>query len=446
MSYLYGASIQGIQDFIFKSNKLKEIVGASELIKKISEDFKAYEADEILVNAAGNIKAIFHSKDKCEKAVSLFSKQIEQQAYGVTISQAVVSFEGKQTQGIIDELEKRLKVQRNRPSMPLDLSLNIMKLNPTTAKPLVNKDGDKATLQKLEAYQNIEKDETYKDLKHISNVKNKLAVIHIDGNGLGEVIRKIGTSLSSFSLNLDAATKKAFERAKVDKAVREIILGGDDITVICKSDDALAFTNEFLEFFEKETEEVLGYKLTACAGIAYCNEKYPFHYAVTLAEELCTQTKKRAKLINEVSAPSSLMFHNIQSSNFQSWEKFIEDELTITNDKEEIRLDFGPYYISEASQPLIKNFIVVVESLRLKDSPSSKLRSWLSELYKSSDYAQSFLERVDSMADINPKYSKAILNKNLKSLDTSLKLNRLLVEGTTPIYDVLQIISITEAR
>jgi hypothetical protein len=28
--YLYGAGIQGIQDFIFVTNKLKEIVGASE--------------------------------------------------------------------------------------------------------------------------------------------------------------------------------------------------------------------------------------------------------------------------------------------------------------------------------------------------------------------------------------------------------------------------------
>ena len=226
MSYLYGASIQGIQDFIFKTNKLKEIVGASELIKQIATDFEVYDADEILVNAAGNIKAIFHSQEKCEAAVIGFSKQIEQKAYGITISQAVVSFEGKQTQETITELEKRLKVQRNRPSIPLDMSLNIMKLNPTTAKPLVNKDGDKATLQKLEAYKQIEQDESYKDLKHISNVKNKLAVIHIDGNGLGEVIRKIGTSLSAFSVSLDKATKKAFETAKVDKKVREIIAAG----------------------------------------------------------------------------------------------------------------------------------------------------------------------------------------------------------------------------
>ena len=35
MKYLYGAAIQGIQSFIFQTNKLQEIVGASELIEII---------------------------------------------------------------------------------------------------------------------------------------------------------------------------------------------------------------------------------------------------------------------------------------------------------------------------------------------------------------------------------------------------------------------------
>ena len=33
--YLYGAAVQGIQSFIFQTNKLREIVGASELVEEI---------------------------------------------------------------------------------------------------------------------------------------------------------------------------------------------------------------------------------------------------------------------------------------------------------------------------------------------------------------------------------------------------------------------------
>jgi len=52
--YLYGASVQGIQDFIFKTNKLQEIVGASEIVKNISHIFEDnFSADEI---AASNTK------------------------------------------------------------------------------------------------------------------------------------------------------------------------------------------------------------------------------------------------------------------------------------------------------------------------------------------------------------------------------------------------------
>lgn len=39
--YLYGAAIQGIQSFIFQTNKLKDIVGASELVESIcTQEFR----------------------------------------------------------------------------------------------------------------------------------------------------------------------------------------------------------------------------------------------------------------------------------------------------------------------------------------------------------------------------------------------------------------------
>ena len=464
--YLYGASVQGIQEFIFATNKLQEIVGASEIIKNINnlfkEQFQDRDSVEILLNAAGNIKAIFANKDELQQHILNFEKDIMQSAYGITISQAVVAFEGEYTQTDIDELEKNLKIQRNKPSISLDLSLNITKLNPKTAKPLIDAENDKSTSKKREAYQQWfkkqrieEKDfEKSKELSYISNTKNKIAVIHIDGNGLGGIVQKLGKKLSSFSIALNDATLKAVDDAKRElKDFRKVVVGGDDVTVICNANDALEFTKNFLQNFEDNTKKIqelngISDKLTACAGIAYCNEKYPFHYAVSLAEELCSQTKKQAKKINATLAPSSLMFHNIQSSNFQSWEKFVEDELTIpaSDNKEPIRLDFGAYYLNEKNKPQILDFIYLTEALRLKDSPSSKLRAWLSELYKSRQYAQDFLDRVDSMADINPKYSKKSLNNLFAKLDDRLKLNDLIHDNKTPIYDILQILSTTEAQ
>lgn len=454
--YLYAASVQGIQDFIFKTNKLQEIVGASEIVKKISKEFEDnYAPDDILLNAAGNIKAVFGNEEACEKVVLEFSKRIQKQAFGITISQAVVKLKDNYTQDDIDLLEAKLKTQRNKITTPLDISLNVMELNPSTAKPKTTKGSDKATFQKIDAYNGfLEKNpdlKEFRDLSKFSNGKNKIAVIHIDGNGLGKLVPKLGNKLSAFSKKLDEATKQAFKNAKDDSmSVRDVILGGDDVTVICNANDALTFTKKFLENFEVNTariEELKGLtdKLTACAGIAYSNEKYPFHYAVSLAEALCGQAKNAS---NRES--SCLMFHNIQSANFDTWEKFIEDELTIKNEEENIRCDFGPYYLNQSKQANISDFVNTLEAYRCEGSPISRLRSWIGELYNSRAYADRMLERINAMAEESNNWNACTMEKNLKHFDQKLSNSTLIVEKDgekkTPIYDVLQILSTTDAK
>jgi hypothetical protein len=455
--YLYGASVQGIQEFIFATNRLQEIVGASEIVKSVAEEFeKNFKPDEILLNAAGNIKAIFDSYEECQKVVLEFEKIVMQKAYGITISQAVVKFDGE-AKDYINELEKKLKTQRNRPSISLDSSLNIMKLNPSTAKPLVNKDSDKATQQKRDAYQKWldekPRNKEFKSISNFSNSKNKIAVIHADGNGLGQLIPNLKIPLSEFSKKLDDATKKAFDDARDDSMdIREVVLGGDDVTVICNANNALEFTKRFLANFEKETSDAFGEKkrLTACAGIAYTNEKYPFHYAVNLAESLCSATKKHAKNLNGNLAPSSLMFHNIQSSNFQTWDKFIKDELTIPNDTQTIRCDFGPYYLNESNQPYIDKLQNSIEAYRCDGSPISRLRDWMSELYKSDEYACNLLDRINDVTKQSGRWKSEIMDKNLKKIDEELSCAKLIVkkdgEQKTPIYDILQILSVTDRQ
>ena len=71
MNYLYGASLQGIQSFIFETNKLKEIIGASEMIEQLcsSQFMKKYDIPDhnFIIKAAGNIKCIIRDKAKIQK-------------------------------------------------------------------------------------------------------------------------------------------------------------------------------------------------------------------------------------------------------------------------------------------------------------------------------------------------------------------------------------------
>lgn len=450
MAYLYGASVQGIQNFIFETNELKTIVGASEIIKNINKQVEEKYAKNIIINAAGNVKLIFDEdeKNKLEDLVLNFIKDIQQQAYGIIISQAVVKFEKGGLKEAFKQLEKNLFIQRNKSTIPLDSSINIIELAPKTAKPAVEKAKDKSTLLKEKI--NTSKGDMPK------NKKNKTAIIHIDGNGLGAMIASMLKNLNddeevikaykNFSTNLEKTTKEAFKEAKKDipeNELREVIRGGDDVSVICNANYALSFTKKFLKEFEKYTKELLGTGgLTACAGIAYCNHKYPFHYAINLAESLCSYSKKHSKNINKNLAPSSLMFHNIQSSNFNDYNEYIKKELTLQNDKEIIYLNYGPYFVNpQDNYSTIEDFSNICKAFMKKGSPISRLREWLTILGQNSVEAKERLKRINEMMELkDDMFKKESLENALRKFNKDIKIEELTFirenKRYTPIGDV----------
>ena len=94
--YLYGASVQGIQGFIFQTNALREIASASELVEQICTTLFAREINKsvgqlltdpnAIVNAAGNIKYVFMDIFLCQDVVRNFPKTVMEFAPGITLS------------------------------------------------------------------------------------------------------------------------------------------------------------------------------------------------------------------------------------------------------------------------------------------------------------------------------------------------------------------------
>lgn len=132
-----------------------------------------------------------------------------------------------------------------------------------------------------------------------------------------------------------------------------LILGGDDLTVICDGEYAVKFTCDFLTEFENQTSRsdiqdgiiptiannAFGVKrLGICAGVAVIKPHYPFHQAYDLAENLIKSAKQVKTKIQhehngkkEVPIPASAMdFHVLYDSSGvelkQIREKLVVDE------------------------------------------------------------------------------------------------------------------------
>lgn len=501
--YLYGAAVQGIQNFIFQTNELKDIVGASELVEAAcTSAFDEFGSDpsKSIVRAAGNIKYDFDDKEQCKKAVLEFPKKVQGMAPGITISQAVVEYNPETDfADIVKQLEAFLRIERNCPARSNVHGLIGTRRSRKTGLPAVaiqyNDYLDEPTFKKKERA----KDATYKicekafgkdfvqeykekipfNIGEITKRNNWIAIVHADGNGFGKIFQKVGhdkKKLSAFSKKVDELTQKAARKAfadikgEIDEElntpqcfipIRPVVLNGDDLTVIIRGDLAMPYANAFLKNFEKVTADELqsefGGGLTACAGVAFIKSSYPFYYGYALAEDLCTRAKNKAKKLNKDLAPSCLMFHKVQDSFIENYEEIIERELTPSVG---LSFEFGPYFIEIDKQTgywTAKDLLDSQKKLTGEEGNiiKSHLRKWIALLYvpqeditnRNNDevgngLAEQYLNRFKSLlSDKSLSFSEELTTgrRDMKMRNHIEKTIK-----TYPTYDVLALHSIYE--
>lgn len=502
--YLYGASVQGIQNFIFQTNKLQEIVGASELVEEICTSFFKDEIGEgifndenLILGAAGNIKYIFDDFESCQTLVKKFPKAVMEKAPGITISQAVVEIEEGQDNNQL--LEKRLRIQRNKAISIFDgvglmVTETARKTGGVGVKYVDEAVIDEAQRLKAKAAQSANRNLLEKlvgeqekliekfpfDITDLAKDSEKswIAVIHADGNNLGKKIIKMVQNveqtkafglIKNFSRTLgevtETAAKNAFQQTIPQKGkdgeknfkypFRPVVLGGDDLTAIIRADLALNYTEAFLSEFErlsKEQFKEFGKKnqlkdnpfedgLTACAGISFIKANYPFHYGVTLAENLCGEAKKASKSMNEEHSPSSIVFHKVHSSFVEEYEDIIEKELKAKGD---VRFNYGPYFLHQQNgYSTTRELKDRIRNINRKTAPKSGIRNWLTELRNNPEGATQLLNRL---VELKYGYKDRELLKNPFTLRNVKENGDVKNLKFTPFFDIISLSKIQKNR
>lgn len=451
MSFLYGASVKKIQSYIFESSRLREIAGASELVEYIctdlfSQNFMKGDNVKTIIQAAGNIRAVIEDRETAAEIMLRFPKMATEAAPGIQLVQGIVELQGDQlTAKDSQALEEILKQQTPIQSAYKDWS--VTRKSARSGKPLFKeengvaydlgnwkkKEAVNAHWRKLENKFDVERPFPC-DIERIAGKDNFVAVIHADGNSLGKTLMALkdapdyAEKWRKFSQELDRATISAARRSyeeifnQQEKKFRAIILGGDDLTVVCAAEYAIDFTRKYLEYFKEEcaNRPELG-QLTACAGIAFIKANYPFYYGIELAEMLCAATKKAAKACSEDPVPSSFMFaKELGSFVDDSYAAFVARNLTIqrTNGND-LSLVFGPYKTFEHEPggkplPFIGDLQNCVDCLNDYKPFHSAIRKLMTESHLSEDAVKILADRAEAIAISKGK------KKNLDSLKSNL--------------------------
>lgn len=200
---------------------------------------------------------------------------------------------------------------------------------------------------------------------------SSVGVIHIDGNGVGAIMRDLGRAFDTVDARLDSLKDAVYERRDnpcsihddrfqwfimevnyrldgvVNQAVAEawqtvdniagvnrlktlpvvpVLVGGDDVTVYTDGRYAIPFAEAYIRHYERLTGEddllrelavIAGAPepgpLTASAGVAVVGRNFPFHIAYDLAEGLVSRGKKLGKQNGQASC-STIDFHVLRDA------------------------------------------------------------------------------------------------------------------------------------
>ena len=308
--------IRGIQKYIFRTDKVKDAIGASAIVENIiadalreavdniaskwgiaaekqklqwcTEDEKGgkreaifYESNmedgidiQVLYIGGGNALVTYSSGELCLEINKVMAKYVLDKTYSLQLAAAMVektSNYNADSEKLYAEMDK-VKADM-RVSKPLG-ALPIMEVEVKTGYPMINREGSKETNLKKKKEEKI-RESIQTQLKIFDNyvlqkgVDSTLAVVHIDGNNMGLRIKGLikdkkdyvsaVNEMRNISLQISSSYKNTYEVMEKEfnnytqNFVMKILVAGDDITYICNAKIAIKTVEYFCKEISKHT-------------------------------------------------------------------------------------------------------------------------------------------------------------------------------------------------
>lgn len=274
-----------------------------------------------------------------------------------------------------------------------------------------------------------------------------IAVVHIDGNGMGrrfmeektiqgfqklsEKVKNVGKETVKRTVedlirliedhpagagmvlkNIQKFYEKHKEENDIPLPFRPIISGGDDITFVTDGRLGIYMAQRCVENFIEVTKEFLGEEFHACAGVAIVKRKYPFIRAYYLAEELI----KSAKKVSRADGGSYIDMYISNSGISGSLDYIRSQTHSRTEGGNTYLTNYGPYLIAsnqehEKKRPLFADFITRMQK-HLAEASLSKVQQLRVALYNTEREREAYLNRLQ---ELEPKFYEKLKDTNTKT-------------------------------
>ncbi|MBR2046577.1 MAG: hypothetical protein IJ958_10685 [Agathobacter sp.] len=234
--------VRGIQSYIFKTNHVKEIIGASYLVESIIEDaFKAATKDweiegsvisewndkideplEIIKNPAnikaqilfvggGNAYILYKNREICLEVNRAMSRYVLEHTYSLQLAIAMIDKTENYYNDYVNLNKEMTRVKQSMKMTKYMGALPIIANDSITGYPLTKGDDNEKNctevrlkLQELENVASQGRASNFENLITLKGEDSQLAIVHIDGNNLGMRIR---------SLMEDASLQNDYEKS-----------------------------------------------------------------------------------------------------------------------------------------------------------------------------------------------------------------------------------------
>lgn len=359
MPYLLAAEADKIQDFIFRSSRLREVVGASQLLtrfcRSVEDTLAKVYRGQVVVNDGGSFRVIFDTR---EQAIAFGADLAElyRRALGGSLTVAEpVELNGDFREANEAASDKLRWAKSRRQEVTAEGHMPYVAFCESCGVALAQRrdrlSGKRAsrrsrylceTCQTKTAERNRKPrailDELYKayctfpdiqpeedpewpeDADDVADFdlrkRNYVAYLVADGNGMGQIfgscdqeqIAKLSQSLSRVLRDSLAAPAARVRRQLQDKPgmipILPLILGGDDLFALISAPYALDFARQFCLAWEEQMRNLVGKigltdipRPTIAAAVVICKSTYPYALAHRRAEELMKEAKRQSKLL-----------------------------------------------------------------------------------------------------------------------------------------------------